>query len=266
MGWENGGRLGGQFLSGTAVKITGVVLMAADHFHQMFAFLGAPYWLGWFGRPVAALFIFLCAEGFHYTRNRKRYLLRLLAGFFFMSLMNGLFSSRMRMEETALTNNIFGTLFIAAFYMRMVELLKEGFREKRGKPIALAAGGIILSLLAGLGVLLALGAGNRTAVLFLLFIPNPVSAEGGFVLIGMGLLFYLLRKYRLAQIGVLLAISALSWQAAENSADFQWLMAAAAVPLFLYNGKRGRGSKYFFYIFYPAHLYLFYVIAWFLRP
>jgi hypothetical protein len=33
----------------------------------------------------------------------------------------------------------------------------------------------------------------------------------------------------------------------------------------LYNGKRGSGSKYFFYIFYPAHIYLLYLIAWLIR-
>jgi hypothetical protein len=43
------------------------------------------------------------------------------------------------------------------------------------------------------------------------------------------------------------------------------MMVFAAVPLWMYNGLRGKGSKYFFYIFYPAHIYLFYAIAWFIR-
>jgi hypothetical protein len=77
--------------------------------------------------------------------------------------------------------------------------------------------------------------------------------------------FYLLRKYRAAQIGLLLAGGAVTWY--FSRADIQYLMAAAARPLFLDNGSRGRGGKggkYFFYIFYPAHIYLFYIIAWFL--
>jgi hypothetical protein len=254
-----------RILSGTAVKIIGIVLMTMDHLHQMFIVQGAPAWLNWFGRPVAVMFIFLCAEGFYYTRNRKRYLLQLLVGFFFMSLMNQLLSSVMRMEEIVLTNNIFGTLFVAAFYMWMIELVKEGCREKKAGLILLAVGGLILPLIPGIALLLALNAENRTAVLILSFIPNPIFAEGGFVLPGMGILFYLLRKYRAAQIGIIVIISALSWYAAADSTDFQWLMVAAVIPLLLYNGKRGRGGKYFFYIFYPAHIYLFYVIAWFLR-
>jgi hypothetical protein len=255
----------GRILSGTAVKIIGIVLMTIDHFHQMFAFQGAPDWLSWFGRPVAAMFVFLCAEGFYYTRSRKRYLLRLLAGFLFMSLMNQLLSSFMRMEEIVLINNIFGALFMAAFYMWMIELFREGLRGKNRNAVLLAVGGMILPLIAGLALILALGAKNEAAVMILLFIPNPVSAEGGFVLIIMGILFYFLRNHRLVQVGVLLLIGAFLWYTSRNSAGFQWLMIAAAVPLLLYNGKRGRGNTYFFYVFYPAHIYLFYVIAWFLK-
>jgi len=41
-----------------------------------------------------------------------------------------------------------------------------------------------------------------------------------------------------------------------------------ALPLlYLYNGKRGRGApKYFFYIFYPAHLAALQLISWIVGP
>jgi hypothetical protein len=122
----------------------------------------------------------------------------------------------------------------------------------------------VISLL----LLLALQSKNRTIVLILLFIPSPLSVEGGFLLVFMGVAFYILRKYRLVQAALVLVISAIIWYSSKDSpaaGDFQWLMAFAVIPMFLYNGKRGRGGKYFFYVFYPAHIYLLYCIAWFLN-
>jgi hypothetical protein len=251
-----------QILSGTGVKIAGIVLMTMDHLHQMFTSLGAPDWLNWFGRPVATMFIFLCAEGFFYTRHRQRYMLQLLGGFLFMSAMNRLLSAAMPMEHIVLINNIFGTLFLAAYYMWILDRIRGGIKEKRPAKIISAIGGMVLPFLISLALLLALQSKNWIAVLILHFIPNPLLAEGGIMLVFMGVAFYGLRKYRLIQAALVLALSVFAWY---SSKDFQWLMAFAVIPMLLYNGKRGRGGKYFFYIFYPAHIYLLYAAAWFLR-
>jgi hypothetical protein len=253
-----------QIMSGTTLKVIGIILMTMDHLHQMFILQGAPNWLNWFGRPVAVIFMFLCAEGFYYTRSKKRYLIQLLIGFLFMSLMNQILSYYLPLEAVALINNIFSTLLLAAFYMGMVDLIREGVREKRAKKILLALGGILIPWVIGIVLLFALANANRTMAMILLFIPNPILAEGGFVMVLLGVLLYILRKYRLAQAGLIAAIALISGLTA-GPGNFQWLMVTAIIPILLYNGKRGRGGKYFFYIFYPAHIYLFYIIAWFLN-
>ncbi len=43
--------------------------------------------------------------------------------------------------------------------------------------------------------------------------------------------------------------------------DFQWMMIAALPILYFCSGKRGEGKKYFYYIFYPAHIYLLWLIG-----
>ncbi|MDR2050071.1 MAG: conjugal transfer protein TraX [Treponema sp.] len=254
-----------RILSGTGVKAAGIILMTMDHLHQMFIAQGAPQWLSWFGRPVAVMFIFLCAEGFFYTHSRKRYMLQFLAGFLFMSVMNWVLFTAMPMEHIALINNIFGTLFMAAYYMWIIDCIRGGFKEKRPGKILSAIGGLLLPLAMGLVTLLALQHESRIALFILLFIPNPLFVEGGFVLVFLGVLFYVLRKYRFAQAALVLAISALTWYSSKDvPGEFQWLMVFAVIPILLYNGKRGKGGKYFFYIFYPAHIYLLYCAAWFL--
>ena len=64
----------------TAIKIIAIVLMAADHIHQMFMPIAPPVFLTWLGRPVFPMFLFIMAESFHYTSCRRKFLLRLLLG------------------------------------------------------------------------------------------------------------------------------------------------------------------------------------------
>jgi hypothetical protein len=259
-------RHGWEILSNAQLKIIGITLMVMDHLHQMLAAQGVPSWFNWFGRPVAPLFLFLCAEGFAHTRSRSRYMLRLLIGSAFMSVASFLFSHYLPVQDVVLMNNIFSALFISVWYMWMIDCVRNGIAEKKGASIAAAVAGMLLPFIIGAGLLVIMATDalaepiRRSAALALTIIPNPVSVEGGVILILLAVLFYVFRRFRIAQIGVLLAISALSF---VLSKDAQWVMAAAAVPIALYNRRRGgSGGKYFFYMFYPAHIYVLYVLAW----
>jgi hypothetical protein len=263
-------------LSGTAIKYIGAALMVFDHLHQFFLPQGAPTWFNMLGRPVLPIFLFMAAEGFYYTRSRKRYLLQLLAGFFLMNGVNYALSAALPLDnlppETApaLVNNVFGTMFMTAFYLHAVSVLQDGVKEKKS---AKTAAGILLALLpiavtAGIMALIVTSA-DPLAYTIGSFIPNLLMLEGGYAMVVIGVLFYLLRRWRWAQMAVIAIFAVLSFISEMGSGyNIQWMMVLAVIPLTLYNGKRGRGGrfdKYFFYIFYPAHIYLLYTVAWFLQ-
>lgn len=43
--------------------------------------------------------------------------------------------------------------------------------------------------------------------------------------------------------------------------SYRWMVIFALPFMLLYNGNRGKGFKYFFYIFYPVHIYILYFIG-----
>ena len=42
-------------------------------------------------------------------------------------------------------------------------------------------------------------------------------------------------------------------------ANYQWMMIFAMPFILMYNGERGRKVKYFFYVFYPIHIWILYI-------
>jgi hypothetical protein len=250
-------------MNATNIKILAVILMFIDHIHQMFTSLGAPDRLTWLGRPVFILFLFAAADSFHYTRDRRKFILRLLISSVLMSLLNTLIGNYLLPNpEIILINNAFSTFFLAAWYMWVWDRLVGAVKEKSAKSTLL---GILLALVPVLTVIpmfLVTGQAeiNRTLLQIVLLIPNVLLVEGGPVMIFLGLGFYILRKQRLAQILLLIALSAVVF-ITSGGANVQWMMVFAAIPMALYNGEKGRGMKYFFYIFYPVHIYLLYLIA-----
>jgi uncharacterized membrane protein YeaQ/YmgE (transglycosylase-associated protein family) len=264
-GSRGGTEIFGSGLTGGAVKIIGVLLMVFDHLHQMFWAQGAPYWFHWLGRPVLPIFLFMCAEGFYYTRSRKGYLLRLFIGFIGMNAANTILTFTLFNDNVMLINNVFGTMLLTALYLLFAETLREGVREKRAGKIMTGVFLMLFPVVYSMVFLIALNTLSPQSVIALSFIPNLVAVEGGVPAVALGMLFYLCRGKRLMQAAVLSAVSALSFITGSESFSVQWLMIFALIPILLYNGKRGKGNKYFFYIFYPAHIYLFYIVAWFLK-
>ncbi len=242
------------------LKLIGIIFMVFDHIHQMFYMLGAPTILTILGRIVAPIFLFQASEGFYYTRDRKKYLLRLYIASVLMSITTSILESFLPLDNVVLMNSMFGTLFYTIFYIWMVDNIYTGFKEKNYKKIILSIFAMILPVgLSILGFMLV-----NTINLFRIyvtFVPILFFVEGGPVWIILGVLFYVLRNQkRLIQLLPLFILSALSYFTGDK---IQAFMIMAAVPLYFYNGEAGKkSSKYFFYLFYPLHIYVLYILSY----
>jgi len=237
-------------LSATSLKIIAIILMFGDHVHQMFA--GSPVGLTILGRAVFPIFLFCVAESFHYTRSKGRLILRLGIAAVLMAMGSIFLMQILPNESIFLFNSAFSCFFITAIYMKVWDML----RAKKW-----LGGG----LLAILPIVLAMPAVvffdnewvfNRICLL----VPSLLTlTDGGWFMVALGVLFYVLRCHRVRQIIILLAFAAISGFYYGN--PFQPFMALGALPIIMYNGLKGRGLKWLFYGFYPVHIWILYIIA-----
>lgn len=213
--------------SGLQLKLLAVAAMVLDHT----AACGlVPE--GWYqplrtvGRLAFPIFAFLLAEGAAKTRNSLKYLLRLLLFAVLSELPYDLL-----FHQTAVypgNQNIFFTLLaglggICAF---------RGLERKLPKA-GQFAGVLVMLLLAFLAQLLGFDYGLEGVLLiFAMYSWRTVFWDSLICPLGLCCVFGYL------------------WQGTTQ----MWAL-AAFVPLFFYNGERGRKvNKYLFYAFYPVHL------------
>lgn len=187
------------------------------------------------GRLAFPIFCFLLVEGFFRTRDRKKYLGRLLL----FGLLSELpFDYALYGSFSWTLQNVYFTLFLGLLGVWGISAAAgENLREQ---PTA-------TKLLRVLGCVAA-AAGTMAAALLL---HTDYSAVGVAAII----LFYLLHGReapRDAAVGLCILgagfIEAVSW------VDF--------ILFHRYNGERGRQPKYFFYAFYPGHLALLWLIRY----
>lgn len=251
-------------LSTFDLKVLGIVLMLIDHVHQMFVPFGAPNWLDWFGRPVATLFFFVSVVGFTHTHSKKAYMLRLYVSMVLMSLLTFLLSKIVGYEQVQLINNIFRDLFVGTLMMYAIDLFVEG---KNTANLKKSFAGILLFILPALLSVFVLSALSNPLILqnpygvlaITTLLPALLLAENSVMVLLIPLL-YLARNNRKIQCLLIALVAAIYFFLGST----QWIMIFAIIPIMLYNGEKGKGMKYFFYVFYPAHIAILYLLSAFL--
>lgn len=228
-------------LSGNALKVIALITMFIDHTGavlvqrtRMFPAFSGEEWallnrsyemLRNVGRVAFPIFLFLLVEGFIHTRNPRKYLLRML---FF-----------------ALVSEIPFNLALSG------QLINPNFQN------------VYWELSMGLVLLMVLRFAERAKLPSVLFSVFSVSVTAAATLAA-ELLQFDYGLYGILSIAILYFFrSNRLTQALAGGLSFWWELPAplAFLAVACYNGKRGRGIKYAFYIFYPAHLLLLYGIA-----
>lgn len=225
-------------ISGNALKWIALVTMLIDHIGAVVVSrimnlpqFDAELWrqiyspLRSIGRVAFPIFLFLLVEGFLHTRNVGKYLGRLLI---FAVISEIPFNLAIAGSLGSLKyQNVYWELalgLIVLWLVRIVEEKKLHFSLQIILKLVILTGGMVLA--------------------------EVLALDYGMYGIFSVFVIYLARDNRLKQ-AVLGGITFL-W---ENPAPLAFL------PIFCYNGKRGRGLKFAFYIFYPAHLLVLYLIA-----
>ncbi len=245
-------------MSTFALKMLAVIFMFIDHIGLYFP--GAPIWFRWIGRISYPLFLFCMVWGYHYTRNRKVYLIRM----YLMSLFMTGFA--LAVDHFFPTDgfgygfhNIFASMFLVGVIISIIELF---LKDK--KKVLLSLGGLfalqILYYMAPnfVPALRYVSGDVRTGI-----IPNLYLNEYGMEFIVLGVLMYFLREKKdwLAVVYLLFCIGQFSFEMMVEPPSIQWMMALALPFMLSYNNKKGPGLKYFFYVFYPAHTFLLFYLA-----
>lgn len=199
-------------------------------------------------RPVAGWFAFTSVEGLKHTSNVGRYLVRLygFAGIMFLGSM--IINTGFGMAEKPLGDNAFITI---AFGVSSIAL----FQQAKGMGAGQRAGRILgASVLALLGLVCQYGYIMIPAMLLILWSGEKEKRRDGALIV----------------LSMILLLSDFGWGSGYSSlvdhiifkGNFLFVL---VIPfIHMYNGKREKRNvitKYFFYLYYPMHIWLIAIFA-----
>ena len=210
------------------LKLIAMISMIFDHVGDNF--FPDQTWMRLLGRLAMPLFAFAMVEGYTHTRNKKKYLLRMLVFAAVSEIPFDLVTSG-KVLEFSDHQNIMLTFFWAILGLILYEKISKG-NKKISKVLA--------------------------ALLLLVFTASSIILKMDYNMLAVGLIdiYYLLRKRAPLWNNAV----AIAYHILLRNMGIYWFGLLGFIPVLLYNGKRGKGLKWLFYIFYPGHLLLIWII------
>ena len=264
-------------LSGFQLKYIALITMVFDHIHYFFDYTGKiPIWFAMIGRLAAPLFLFSVIEGFIHTRNRKKYFIKIYSLAILMGLIQ--FGFYQFLHPLVRPDGFFPqNMMLSSFAILLVAL--QGIAWIQDKKYLKGIPTLLFPILLP-WLMVPFYLSGQDKPIFILFLnllnftvlPTHTSiSDGGTWLLLTGIAMYLchknLKKEVLAFVSVSLVWVLMAIVLSRPSFHdlmfkyIEWMEIFAALLMLCYNGQRGKGSKYLFYVFYPTHIYLLYALS-----
>ena len=218
-------------MSSFVLKIIAIITMFIDHIG--YAIFGNFSFFNYIGRIAFPIFAFQISEGYTHTNNLKKYFFRL---FIFALVSQIPFMLFRKIIANDFTLNIFFTLLLG--------LISIYIYDKTKYKIVGIISAILIGLLANFSHCDYGFYGVAIIFLFYAFKNDIIKSSIAFIIATAIRYLIPIIKYGLYDV-------------------YLYLLIFTLVPILfisLYNGKKGKDTKYLLYLFYPIHLLLIYGI------
>jgi hypothetical protein len=196
-------------------------------------------------RVVGVWFAFSAVEGAIKTSNLYKYTARLFLWAGVMLVGNLLFNFLYQTKDISVHNNIFMTLAAGVLMICALKKINNKFVSY-----------LIAIVILLVGVLFTEGGMTMLPFMLITYLTYGKTKIRNICYMGLSLLLFAILFNHYGDIATTIKMLALN-------SDFMFIFVLPFI--YLYNGERGTNStfgKYFFYIFYPAHLWIIATIAY----
>ena len=238
-----------KILNSNSLKILAMILMLLDHLWA--TIVPGNQWMTNIGRMAFPIFAFLIVEGFIHTSNFKKYLKRLFIFALISEIpFNLIYTGSMIFP---FHQNVLFTLLLGLLCINEIDKMKKttSFKSRFGSSLK-----ILLFLLVSIVGFVDYGlTGVLTIIVFFVFRDCKLSWLWEFISLILLYIVFFKGQSVIVNIGSF-----------EYFLPLQGIGILSLIPIWFYNGTKGKKNKfiqYAFYLFYPVHMLAIYLIYYF---
>lgn len=211
-------------MSSFSLKIIAIIAMTLDHWNVI---LGGPIYMRILGRLSFPIFSFLIVEGYRHTKNKKKYFVK---------------------------------IFLYSILLQMPVYFLYSKEENLNIFFTLASGILLLSILENNKMSNVI---KYFCALILLIISEYLKFDYGSYGIVSIFIFYKFKEKK-TLISFLFLLVNIVYIFSGKIFSIQIFSLFSLIFIFKYNGEEGKKNKQFFYLYYPTHILLLYLLSKFI--